>query len=395
MKRLGKKIGTFFVFTLLFLFAVTLYAESAEVVLWNKLGSQQEIENSEAGPDGTIVYGTLIFSPGKFGNGFTSQDGKGKSGVYLGPWENINPDYHLAGTVEFWWKPARDYDDDGQPDELFVSGLWSDPWVLPFQLMYRWRTQGGQFLGGFEFSLSGYGVNHTLRTGKVVEFSAGDWIHVAFVWDMNGLPDHSDVWYGTYINGQYVPLTDITNPGGTINYAMVPFEGAYCSMGYYQADYYNQQNGVIDNVVIWNQALSDFEHRFIECPIPSYSCVGFESPLNRGPVTVKGNSRALPCKAQLEDNGGPVTDADIDAAPVIQVMYDSGQGDAEDVTDDALPAGQGTEGNQFVYTDQSKWQFNLKTKDYTAPGTYTITMKSGNDNEYKIAPTCEAQFVRE
>ena len=66
---------------------------------------------------------------------------------------------------------------------------------------------------------------------------------------------------------------------------------------------------------------------------------------------------------------------------------------AEDVTDDALSAGAGTDGNQFELLD-SKWQFNLKTKNYTAAGSYTTTMKSGDTDEYVIDdPTCTGVFV--
>ena len=63
--------------------------------------------------------------------------------------------------------------------------------------------------------------------------------------------------------------------------------------------------------------------------------------------------------------------------------------------DDALPGGQSTEGNQFVFTEEGKWQFNPKTKNYTAEGTYTIKMESGDFLEYAIDPDCETTFVRE
>ena len=69
-------------------------------------------------------------------------------------------------------------------------------------------------------------------------------------------------------------------------------------------------------------------------------------------------------------------------------------GGAEDVSAYALSTGQGTDGNLFVFTG-SGWQFNLKTKNYEAPGTYTITMVSGDGAEYRVEPTCEAQFVIE
>ena len=123
------------------------------------------------------------------------------------------------------------------------------------------------------------------------------------------------------------------------------------------------------------------------------TCDGFFSPLHDGPVRVKKN-RVLPHKAQLfDEEGTPLNDLDIAAAPVIQVIFDDGVLPAEDVSDDALSAGAGTQGNQFEFLD-SKWQFNLKTKNYTAEGTYTTTMVSGDTSEYVIDdPTCTGEFV--
>ncbi len=124
-----------------------------------------------------------------------------------------------------------------------------------------------------------------------------------------------------------------------------------------------------------------------------FTCSGFEAPMDKGPVKVKKN-RVLPLKAELLDGDGyPVTDVGITAPPVIQVLFDSGLGeDPLDVSDDALAAGQGDDGNQFVFTG-SNWQFNLKTKNYSATGTYTVTMVSANECEYVIDPTCTAEFV--
>jgi hypothetical protein len=124
------------------------------------------------------------------------------------------------------------------------------------------------------------------------------------------------------------------------------------------------------------------------------SCVGFDPPMDNGAVTVKKN-KVLPLKAELlNGNGNPITDADVIAPPVIQVFFYSGILPAVDVTDQALSAGQGTDGNQFEFSD-GKWRFNLQTMNYTAAGTYTITMVSGDDSEYTIDPTCIAEFVIE
>jgi len=127
------------------------------------------------------------------------------------------------------------------------------------------------------------------------------------------------------------------------------------------------------------------------------SCVGFESPMASGPVTVRGKNRALPLKAQLfNESGTALTDVDLTSAPVLQVLYDAGLGgDPEDVSDQVLPAGQGSEGNQFVYTTDGEWQYNLATKNYAAPGTYHISIVAGDDEEYEISPACQASFVVE
>jgi len=149
-------------------------------------------------------------------------------------------------------------------------------------------------------------------------------------------------------------------------------------------------------------AANNFVLAFIPNPppdVPTLYCIGFEPPLDRGPVEVHKN-RALPLKAILEyEDGYLVTETDIDAPPVIQITFQPEVGYAEDVTDEALFAGQGTDGNQFVFTG-SNLQFNLMTKSYSSPGTYTITMVSG-DESYVIndnpdnGPICEAQFVIE
>ena len=116
--------------------------------------------------------------------------------------------------------------------------------------------------------------------------------------------------------------------------------------------------------------------------------------MNNYPVGVKKN-RALPLKVKLFSVYGGVaqTDADLAAPPLVQVFFDGDSEPAQDVSSDALSAGQGSEGNQFVFTGEGKWQFNLKTGNYTAPGTYAIYMESGDDTVYVIDPTCETGFT--
>jgi hypothetical protein len=158
----------------------------------------------------------------------------------------------------------------------------------------------------------------------------------------------------------------------------------------------SQPLGVVrtGNVVV---AASSYQLTFFHTGVPSLTCAGFEPPLANGSVIVRGN-RALPIKGRLFGaDGNEVTDLELTAPPVLQVMFQStGGGATVDVTDDALPAGFGTEGNEFEYNvADGIWQYNLKTKDYSAAGTYTITMVSGDDFEYTIDPTCEAGFEKQ
>ncbi len=76
---------------------------------------------------------------------------------------------------------------------------------------------------------------------------------------------------------------------------------------------------------------------------------GFGAPLDLSPVTVKKN-RVIPFKVELLDgDGNTITDLDIVSPPVIQLTFNSGLPDAMDVTNQALSAGLGTDGNQFEF----------------------------------------------
>ncbi|MHC4559749.1 MAG: right-handed parallel beta-helix repeat-containing protein [Planctomycetota bacterium] len=190
----------------------------------------------------------------------------------------------------------------------------------------------------------------------------------------------------------------ITTPGNGVRFwtAGLPDEQA---LGGASIDVTNNWWGTADagavEALMHVPAITNYDPWLVTAVTSGFSCVGFEPPMDKGAVTVKKN-RVLPLRAKLLGGCGyPVTDIDIIAPPVIQVIFESGEAEGTvDVTDQALSAGQGTEGNQFVYTG-SNWQFNLKTKNYNAAGTYTVTMVSGDEDEYEIESTCEAVFVIE
>lgn len=136
--------------------------------------------------------------------------------------------------------------------------------------------------------------------------------------------------------------------------------------------------------------------QFTNSPVPVFTCVGFEIATNNGRGRLK-NIKVLQLKADLVNrDGNIVIGTDISFPPILHVVMEkTGGSTAIDVTDGALSAGRGTSGNQFVFTSGGEWQFNLMTRNYTTPGTYTVSILTGNIFEYIIKPTCTATFVIE
>jgi len=129
-------------------------------------------------------------------------------------------------------------------------------------------------------------------------------------------------------------------------------------------------------------------------PTPVLACLGFQPPVSNSVVKVKKN-RAIPFKAQLIDGAGQYADDMlVSAFPVAQVLFDDGVNSAIDVSAYALATGAGSDGNQFEFLDGT-WQYNLKTSKFTAKGTYTVTLQSGDTGTYIVGPVCVGQFVIE
>ncbi len=123
------------------------------------------------------------------------------------------------------------------------------------------------------------------------------------------------------------------------------------------------------------------------------ACSGFNSPMADYPVSIKKN-RVIPLKMGLFDfNGFEIMESDLTALPAFIVMLSPSNGDpVSDVSKGAFPAGKGSDGNQFEYTDDGIWQFNLKSRNYSASGEYMVTAVSGDETEYTFDPACVTSF---
>ncbi len=130
-------------------------------------------------------------------------------------------------------------------------------------------------------------------------------------------------------------------------------------------------------------------------PVNLVSCEGFAPPMSADhPVGARKN-RVLPMMMKLFDSEGFELQAgDLVAAPVIQVIHTPATGEpGADVSDDALSAGLGMDGNMFEYRGDGYWHFNLKVSNYSAPGEYLVTVISGDESEYTVDPSCVSSFL--
>lgn len=299
-------------------------------------------------------------------------------------------------SVEAWFNTSASY---GTSDNQgTIVGKDSGVGKYPFDIGVG-STGGVVSNHGYLVVNAGGGVFIRLRTQIAV--NDGNWHHIVGIRDRSGSNKIL-----LYLDG--VKVAEAADPFGSLD--LDDSDNITIGCGSDQpigSNICHQRpfKGLIDEVAIYNRVLMEAEilqHYQVGLIGLGYevreiaTCIGFEPPMDNGPVTVKKN-RALPLKAVLNDASGlPITNTDIVAPPVIQVLFDSGISgeDPVDVTDDALPAGQGTEGNQFEFSS-GKWHFNLKTKNYTALGTYTTSMVSGDSAEYVIDPTCVGIFVIE
>jgi hypothetical protein len=135
---------------------------------------------------------------------------------------------------------------------------------------------------------------------------------------------------------------------------------------------------------------------------PLFSCVGFSSPLeelledpqhaqfaqffwlwlSRAPVKL--------LRARLLDEEDlEVGDADLIAPPVAQVLFTPAEGEETlDVTDDV------TWKDSFTFNRKGYWRLSLKRYRMRMPGTYLVSMESGDESEYLIDPTCSESIIK-
>lgn len=305
---------------------------------------------------------------------------------------------HVSGdlTIEGWVRfDVEGGNPQGYPWDasyLAAKNGAGPKWALAYWWSYR-DTIGRQFLG----RLVADGQASRMLS-PTPELTPGDWYHLA----ITHRRDDVDVLYvnGIEVDRQWTqgplvcadPPLDCNSPNTDLNFGCRTNDGVFM----------NFVIGAIDEIAIYTRALTPEEvatHyrnglRGIGYELtPAFECRGFEAPMAKYPVAVRG-PRVLPLKAALLDQEGEaVSEYDVASPPVVQVWWEAGTPETEDTTYEALAAGLGTEGNQFVFTGEGKWRYNLGTQSYTASGTYTVFMRSGDETEYRLEPVCVTEFL--
>jgi len=235
-----------------------LCADSVDPVFWNKLGSIDEITNSDAGP-AVEIFGTPIFESAQFDNGVYFET----ETEYLRTTSDILP--LQKGCVEFWWRPHYDYNNQSK---YYNCRFWGSSIGVPGPSPYGKIRPGGFYnYENSSFAIQilftdNSGSNYVLKHAPAKPFYANDLVHIAYVWDVD-----------TRIEGQYsLAMYQDGELIGAWNDDIKPDIPLTCETPYLRICNFDGNTttgwdgvkGSMDNFKIYNYAKTDFSDRFYE-----------------------------------------------------------------------------------------------------------------------------------
>jgi hypothetical protein len=235
----------------------------AAPLLWNRLGSTQQIQNSGYGPGLGFfgggawpdVVGNPGYVPGVFGEALTvAPGGYGTfDRVHTVVWENLNQ--HLnphRGTIEVWHRQVE----DPVPFSHGVYRIFDGSYGLGSGMTFTSEYVQGQSKALLLFGLE-FGGSYTLLQHDISPHN-GNWIHLAGVWARDGIDGSADK-LRLYVNGNVVAATTVAAWGSTVGPRAGIGGGNDASIA---------NKFALDNLKVFDSALTDFSHRFDESWIP-------------------------------------------------------------------------------------------------------------------------------
>jgi parallel beta-helix repeat protein len=268
-----------------------------QIVFWNKLGSDYEIEHSEIGPNLTMQRAAhdIQFIPGKFGGAVKFPDWYSGIGgtVLTAPSSVLNQE---QGCIEFWLKPPQDVVNG------VIQNMPNESWA-PFYCTYWDQSRFSYYTGPSIYWGSGAAdpnlqwmyLTGSLNPSDPLEvvydrtssYAAGEWVHMAFVWDVQHTFDGNKS-MAIYVNGIQAAYSERNI------FVAEPWRDLFSLGGDYLGGQ-NFRNGALDNIRIYNYPKHDFSDRFDEYPYPVTATVTpTRTPVDTATLTPTDTLTAAP-----------------------------------------------------------------------------------------------------
>lgn len=233
-------------------------AGPAGVVLWNRLGSGWQVTHSPVGPAGVKTGGSFV--DGRFGGAFRAR--YDQDYVLRFPGAVVNAP---GGTIEFWARIAgfpepNPSSGGGQPVFLRV---WNGTFESQrYKLFFTTNDGGGgQGLSGYAGGIDEIGsglastASMTSTYAEVLGPRTTGWHHYALVWSRDGIRGVDD---GTRQVAVFVDGTQRSTYWNATS-TFPTFTRSFLSL--VAVDQVEQGVVVMDNLIVWNCAVTDFSGR--------------------------------------------------------------------------------------------------------------------------------------
>jgi len=232
-------------------------------ILWNKLGSAAEVQNSEIGTNFSIA-GAPTYNACKFNNGVFINNGANRVSFVT-----VNVAYSFTeGCWDYWDKTTYNVvSGKSAGANKGINAWWEN--VNSYQHAINFNKN----VNIVWVTVDRNGVKQWITAPAAVTFNAGDIVHFGWDWKFN----HATKKRAIYFQGVEV-VTDNTAWVDEDMTAGIFIVGLY-------VNYVVPHDGTIDDIVWWDTYKTDFSDRNIEGRVVSGAkklIDGFDSPLVDG-----------------------------------------------------------------------------------------------------------------
>jgi hypothetical protein len=299
------------------------WAQLNGVVLWNKLGNDQEVQTSIIGPGGTRTGGA--FTPGKFGGAYLA--------TYTEDCQLTFPADVIPaarGTVDFWAQLIN------MPPQISTSGvaLFGDvggvypsaQWTLGFAANNGCGQSGlngsvGVAFNGFCYKLvktaTASWPSPGLRYDDILPpGTTGAWHHYAITWDEDGLPIAGGQRAALFLDGTMVSTRWLDRADATFD-DPADYPGQVFGL---LRIFENQGKAAIDNLIIRNVVKTDFSDRDTESPL----VVNVSVPPNAYPWPPDAPGLEYGNRTGVDGPRIPLPTGPPSGGPYVTILYQSG-----------------------------------------------------------------------